>query len=237
VSKTLNSHVALRRVLIALAFACGMLVTRPTFAVILTAGAGGFTPAAPSLVGATPVISLGPVHFVSPTFEGYLTSAVYANDSTNPFGPGFLTFTYQLQSVISSAHDIHRLSISSFNGFQVDASYTPSAGVIPPSTVDRSLGLADVVGFNFPTPLIGITPPPGFAWFGPLVPGGTSALMVIHTDAVDYQRTFVSVIDGSTANVASFAPLKQIPEPSTLTLAALGTIGLAVAVRRRKASV
>lgn len=152
------------------------------------------------------------VNFVAPfSFNGTLTSQVWKNDSSSPFGLNALTFTYELAIASGSANAVDRFTVSSFNGYQTDVSYTggtPSAGV-PPLTIGRS-PTGDIMRFVFEDGLGNAT----------LAPGKNSALLVVQTDASNYQPTIAAVIDGSSANVASFAPA-VIPEPSPLLLAAL----------------
>src|SRR5688500_6797213 len=90
--------------------------------------------AEPDPVGATQLASTGPVAFASATYTGSLTSSVFTNDSSNPFGPNALTFTYQLVNNVGSTDEITRLAISRFGAFGTDASFNaglPVGGVAP----------------------------------------------------------------------------------------------------------
>jgi hypothetical protein len=95
-------------------------------------------------------------------------------------------------------------------------------GDLPPTLIDRPT--AATVGFSF------------FAIIGPgtLTPGTTSALLVVQTNAPSFTPTFASVIDGTVATVASYAPSPVIPEPSTLGLATVVIAGMGAYPRRRK---
>lgn len=162
-----------------------------------------------------------PVPFVAATFTGTLTTSVISGDTSNPYGG--LTFVYQVSSVIGPpSGEIDRVTVNGYAGFLVDASYQspPLAGLAP--TLNNRSASGDVVGFSF----IGFPVGPGT-----VLPGMTSALLVLQTDAQFYQPTIASVIDGSVAMVPSFSP--AVPEPSTLALGicALGT--LLVYARRR----
>lgn len=177
-------------------------------AALLPPGTATFAVGSPDPTGGALIAGGVPVPFVAPTFSGTLTSSVIAGDPSNPFGG--LTFTYLVTNDPLSAHSIERLTINDFAGWLVDASYqTPAAGTVPVFN-DRSL-VGDVVGFSFMNPMIG---------FGIIAPGGSSALLVLQTNAPDYQPTIASVIDGTVASVASWAP--AVPEPSSMLLAAVG---------------
>jgi hypothetical protein len=151
-------------------------------------------------------------------FSGTLTSKVFSNDPTNPFGATGLTFTYELSNAASSVHVLHRLSASNFTGFSTDVNYGPGTGV-QPYQADRST--ADVVGFNFTET--------AFGGFGVIQPGTQSRLLVVHTNATQHISSDVSLINGGVSTVPSFSP---VPEPGTWILASLGVLGIAAFIRR-----
>lgn len=173
-------------------------------------------PGEPDPVGAALVISSGPLGFASANYTGTLTSNVYTNDASNPFGLGALTFTYLVADDASSINSLERLTVNGYTGWLTDASWQTSSTGVVPTLIDR--GSADVVGFSF-------------AGFGPgvILPGQHSALLVVQTNATTYTGTIASVQDGTIAQVATYSPA---PEPATLALTAMGL--LAVARRRRK---
>jgi PEP-CTERM motif len=166
------------------------------------------------------------VPFVSPTYTGTLTSEVFQNDPTNPFLGG-LTFVYQISNTSSFPGEIDRLTVSSFSGFATDAIYVAGSASLAPTYIDRSSGPAGAtVGFSFAQPPLGS---------GSIQPGQTSDLLVVYTDAKSAAFTLASTIDGSVAQVLSYAPTTNlIPEPSTFVLAGLATIGLVAFGRRRR---
>jgi PEP-CTERM motif len=180
-------------------------------------------------VGGALLINSGPVAFASATFTGTLTSQVIANDPANPFGPGNLTFTYLLTN-IGGPNSIDRLTVGGYGipGLLTDATYqAPTLGILPTS-FDRSsvATLGDVIGTSFtPAPL----------GSGAIPPAGASALIVIQTNATQFNPSTASVIDGSTAQVSTFAPREFIPtpEPSSIVLGIMGFAGLGAVVRRR----
>jgi hypothetical protein len=179
--------------------------------------------------GATDLVGFPPLvaPFVGFGFTGTLTSRVLTNEASNPNGPNALTFTYQLSNSAASAHVLHRLTVVHF--FQVpiiaaDVSYQGASPGQAPTLADRST--SDVIGFSFADPIPGV---PGV--FGNIPPGGSSKLLVIQTSATMVQTSFASVINGTVAYVATYAPF-TIPEPSAFVLAAVGLIGLLAVARR-----
>lgn len=205
---------------------------QPSFATMLAPNSAIVAPGEADPGPGAVVVGGGlPVPFIAVSYSGTLTSTVWNNDPTNPFGLDALTFTYVITNAVASAHELHRFTVSSFDNFLTDVSYSTSlpAGIAP-LFIDRSPGLGDVVGFSYPTPI-----PPVLLGPGAITPGSTSMVMVIQTDAKLFQPTFAAVINGSTTMVASLAPQELIPEPSSLVLAGLGgAIGLAAVIRRRR---
>jgi hypothetical protein len=153
--------------------------------------------------------------FLGADIQGTVTSKVYSGDLDNPLGG--LTFTYQIVSSLSSVHDMSRLSVGNYGGFQTDVSYNLAAlpGVTP-SVASRGTGPGDIVRFDF----IG------------LPPGQVSTLLVVQTDAQAYAPTIASVINGGSAEFGSLAPV-AIPEPATLALVGIGVLTLLGARNRR----
>jgi len=204
-------------------------VAQPCQAVPLTAGTAvpAFAEPEPG-AGSSLLFSTGVVPFVAPTYTGDLTSSVYNNDPSNPFGPDGLTFTYLLHNNASSAHELHRFTVSSFASFGTDVSYSSFSVGVPPTFIDRGLP-GDVVGFNYPTPV-----PQILNSNGSIGPGQTSSLMVIQTNAVNFSGTLAAVIDGSVTMVASLAPAPIIPEPGSIVLAGISVLGLAAVCWRKR---
>ena len=187
-------------------------------------------PGQPS-AGAT-LLASSTVNFVAPfSFTGTLTSEVWNNDASSPFGPASLTFTYQFNIDASSGNAVDRFTISSFSGYLTDASYSlgSSGSVVPqllPSVVaPLSVGRApagDIVRWVFEDGFGNAT----------LAPGDSSALLVVQTSATAWQNTIGGVSDGSTANVSSFAPA-VIPEPGTVFVTGLAG-GVLFVLRRSR---
>ena len=186
----------------------------PASAAIMAPGASLLAAAEPDPIGGVVVGATGPVPFANASYTGTLSSTVILGDTTNPFGPGALTFTYLLTNSSLSTGEINRLTVNDFAGYLVDASYqAPTAG-LPPARMDRSIGSGDVVGFTFEG-----------APFGPgvLIPGTTGALMVVQTNATVFAPTVASVIDGVAVSVSSLAPAGiEVPEPCSVVLVGIG---------------
>jgi len=155
---------------------------------------------------------------IGTAFDAKVTSWVYENDESNPYGG--LTFVYEIVNSEAGRHAIGRFTANGFSGFLTDLSFAIEQDVtdkVPPATMDRSLD-GDVVGFSFVGPPLGPSV---------LVPGATSNLLIVQTDAPDYTTSIGNVINGSIASGAIYSP---IPEPATM-LFLLGGIGFLL--RRR----
>src|SRR5690348_254900 len=159
------------------------------------------------------------------TDSGTIVSAVYRNGVS-----GFLDFYYQIVlnttstncgavgqqpcDPISRETDTNFFGFTTAVGFRTDGSTLPGGifadGTVAPVTADRN-SVGDVVGFSF-------NPPDS----SKIQPGQTSNVLVIETNATNFNPGNASIIDGGVTTVASFEPTgtpqTPTPEPSTLML-------------------
>jgi PEP-CTERM motif len=190
-----------------------LLCTNVTFGALLTPGGGVSGVAQPDPVGGVTLTNLT-YSFVGPTFSGTISSSVISGDASNPWGG--LTFTYQFSNTGGDA--ISRFTVSPFTGFFTDVSFQGGTALpqIAPNLITRSAD-GSILRFNFDFPGLNVAP------------GQSSSLLVVQTDATGYKPTIAGLIDGSTVNLTSFAP---VPEPASASLLLLG-IGALIALRRK----
>ncbi len=164
-----------------------------------------------------------------------LVSAVYS-DPNNTFGAGDLDFMYQVTNLASSNDSIGRVTVTNFTGFQTDVGYnltgstfpgSPFAtdGTVAPGLVDRNT--ASTIGFGFAVP-------PLYALVGP---GQASTVLVVETNATNFQLGQANVIDGQAVPTDAFGPAgtPSVPEPSTMILMGSGIAGLVRFMRKKLA--
>ncbi|HEY1602714.1 MAG TPA: PEP-CTERM sorting domain-containing protein [Pirellulales bacterium] len=194
-------------------------------AALLTTGSVLFpAPAGPNVGGG---LVAGPLvkTFSTSTFSGVLTSEVFTNDPTNPFGLTDMTFVYQiLNTSPQPLDDIARMTVGSFSGYLTDVVFVAGTGTLAPAYFDRPTD--STVGISFaPAPL----------GSGVILQSESSDVLIIHTNATTFHFNTASLIDSTTTNPGpqTYAPIGT-PEPSTFVLAAMAVLGLLAIARRRK---
>jgi len=160
---------------------------------------------------------------ITQTIFGTYQEQVY--QSTAPATLGQLSFVEQVNLNAGSAQ-VDRITASSYAGFTVDVGYVAPTTGTAPNSVDLDI-TGGTVGFNFTTT--------------PILPSSSSALLVIQTNAKNYDlKGVLSVIDSTTSSNLTFEPaggtLASTPEPSSMVLAGIGALGMiGYGLRRRKA--
>jgi len=146
---------------------------------------------------------------------------VVKNYAGNPFGATGTTFVLQVSlsgappNVMAAV--IERVTNAVFTGFlTVVMSFVSAAGQVVPTNADRSANGA-VVAFNFNIPNI--------------LPGQTSALLIINTNAPSFTSGTMTVQDGFATTLNGFAP--SVPDGGN-AVALLGIALVGVEFLRRK---
>lgn len=207
----------------ALAMLCLQInVSHAQPAVPLAPNGGGF------IAGGLPEATLTPANlitsinipFSSTSFSGILTSSVYGNDASNPFGAGSLTFTYQY-SINTGPDSSEGISLGGFSGFNTDVTYqAPTTDVAP--VLDSRSANGNNIEFNF---------------IPQITPGMSSALLIVQTSAEVFNIGTSTVLDNTgSPNVAILAPeaVVGVPEPTSAGFILLGFSVLVYARRLRK---
>ena len=159
-------------------------------------GNGGSVPPSPLFPTGT-LVAWTSGTITTATLDDPYTQWVYS-DPTNTWCAGCLDFVYQFTNNAGDANA--RFTMYNFAGFLVDAGTKPF-GVHDPVSIDRSLW-GPVISFNYSTDEI--------------VPGETTPLLVIETNARYFTTGYASVQDGTAGYGFAYAP--AVPEPSSLAL-------------------
>lgn len=174
----------------------------------------------------------GPQAFVSTNglVVGTLVAGVF-RDPNNIFGANDLSFLYQVTNSSGSIDPVGRETDINFTGWMTDVGDRSDGailggpwvnGTVAPQTVDRSL-TGDTVGFTFSAPVL-----------LPVLPGQTSWVLEIQTNATNFTQGKANIIDGGVTTVNAFQPSAGVPEPTTMLMLGGGLIALAGFRRFRK---
>jgi hypothetical protein len=155
--------------------------------------------------------------FTSGSFSGTLTSKVWADDDSNPWGG--LTFTYKLFNASSCLESLGLFALRGFADSLVDVNYSGSG--IAPRTVSRSVSGSEIA-FGFLTRHGAET----------LLSGDTSAWLVIQTSCNTWGVNQLVGMDAEMVAATTFAPV-AVPEPAAVTLLGLA-FAAPLALRKRQ---
>ena len=188
----------------------------------LTPGGADISPAPTNLGGV--LITSQTSQFTSiinpANYSGNFYAAVYQESSAaNPLGG--LTFVWQVSNNGGSNDKIDRFTEDGFTGFQTSAFYSTQAGGLGAGTIAPNSAFrptATEVGFRTDNG----------AGAGTLLPGDTSDLFIVRTDAPTYKPGAVGILDGDISSAPAYlpSPPSTVPEPATLAPFALGGLGL-----------
>jgi hypothetical protein len=140
--------------------------------------------------------------FTSAAFTGTLTSKVWADDESNPWGG--LTFTYKLANNSDCLESLGLFALRGFDGLLTDVNY--SGPGIAPRSVDRSVD-GNQITFGFFDRHGGET----------LLPGDTSAWLVIQTGCTSWGLNQLVGLDALEVIAPAFTPT-AVPEPNITAL-------------------
>ncbi len=146
----------------------------------------------------------------APLFQGTLQDRVVRLDAT-----GKLAFVQQITDTVAGLNGfVTSVGRDDFTDFLTDVDFsTTSSGTRAPGSTSRSVDGA-LIDFDFATE--------------PILSGQESRNFHIVTDGVVFDRngsTEIRLNNGSSVRLSTFAPV-SVPEPTSLTMLALGALGL-----------
>ncbi len=223
-----------------LAAAVLAVTTVPLHANPILPGQSGILPDIFTDPGSVPLVDSANGTFSFGSGVGLITGTWTEYVVHDPLGitcAGCLDFAYQVTLDPGLSSGLFAINMGGFAGYTTDAGYIDGTGQQGGSGGDGSPLLMSrgpvggAISFFFNDPANSI--------FAPIGPGGSSALLVVATNATTYDNQgFLGIHGGRGADSPAnglinglFEPT-PVPEPSTVVLLGLGLVGI-VALRKR----
>lgn len=212
----------------AIAAVVGMLAAAPANATLLSPNSGIVSSSDVALpTGSTLDATTGPQTLSINTTSGLLdvtaTASVYTDKST-----GTLDFVYTISNNSDSKDIVGQVTVGNF----ANAASAPTNGTLLTGQID--VGSDSSSSGQAPASVSWSANAQTVVWYynTDVSSGNSSQTLVIKTNATEYTNGSLSVQDSGTIQFQGFQPG---PEPSTMALAALGTLGfVGYGIRRRK---
>ncbi len=217
-----------------------MLFTFPLHAGVLLPG-GTVSPDVFADPGSVPLLNQTTGTFSFGSGAGLLAGTYFEAVAVDPFGvtcSGCLDFAYQVTLNPGLSSGIFNLNVGSYVGYSTDVGYISGSG-----EMGGGGGIGDPIlvnrgPFGGGVQFVFVSRSAGAA----IGPGGSSAVLIVATDATTYDnRGFLGIFGGGRGSPASgqisglFEPTFQTsaPEPSTVVLLSLGMAGIVGFSRKR----
>ncbi len=164
------------------------------------------------------IVALTNFTFTAASFTGTLTSKVWADDESNPWGG--LTFSYKLTTTGTGTESLGLFTLGGFADLLVDVSQAGEGAAS--RTVARSAD-GEKITFNFPNRNSEETSRSGTS----------SAWLIIQTDSHTWGLNQLVGMDSVDVRAATFTPI-AVPEPTVGGLLGLSGLALWFASRRNR---
>jgi len=210
-----------------------MTVTSPIHANVLLPG-DTVSPDVFANPGSPPTLNITSGAFSFGSGMGLLTGTYFEAVLVDPLGitcAGCLDFAFQINEDSGLSSGIFSTGLSAFFGYTTDVGYVDGTGNMGASGGDGNPISVSRGPFGGGVSFVFVTPTSG----APIGPGGSSAILVVATDATTYDSLGVLSINGGRQGSPANGQISGIfeptflltPEPSTALLLTLGLAGLA----------
>jgi hypothetical protein len=217
-----------RRFIFALTVAGALLTASSTVRAALLIPGSTVTPNAYNLPSGSTLFADGSVTDTTSDFTATLNYAVYKDGST-----GDMDFVYQMTNSSASSQNLSALIGNDFSGTSNDVSYLSNYSTLSST---GSLSGSSATGV-IPTVAIQSSDGTNITFDDTLMPGQSSAILIIKTTASGYTTGLNTVVDLTEVQTPGFATTTataSTPEPSSIVLLGMGITGLGVARWRKR---